>query len=42
MQGVAGNLDAMLEDRYHRGGKYEDITDGGRCADRGCARSDGA
>ncbi|MCC5979138.1 MAG: cobaltochelatase subunit CobT [Salinarimonas sp.] len=27
MQGVAGNLDAMLEDRYHRGGKYEDITD---------------
>src|SRR5438067_2225490 len=27
MAGVAGNLAAMLEDRYHRGGKYEDITD---------------
>jgi len=27
MEGVAGNLDAMLEDRYHRGGKYENITD---------------
>ncbi|MGY6570206.1 MAG: cobaltochelatase subunit CobT [Salinarimonas sp.] len=27
MQGVATNLDAMLEDRYHRGGKYEEITD---------------
>ena len=27
MQGVGSNLDAMLEDRYHRGGKYEDITD---------------
>ena len=27
MEGVADNLDAMLEDRYHRGGKYEDITD---------------
>lgn len=27
MPGVASNLTAMLEDRYHRGGKYEDITD---------------
>ena len=27
MTGVAGNLAAMIEDRYHRGGKYEDITD---------------
>src|SRR5436305_1972682 len=27
MSGVAGNLSAMLEDRYHRGGKYEEITD---------------
>src|SRR3712207_2114135 len=27
MSGVAGNLTAMLEDRYHRGGKYEEITD---------------
>lgn len=27
MAGVADNLGAMLEDRYHRGGKYEDITD---------------
>jgi cobaltochelatase CobT len=27
MEGVAGNLHAMLEDRYHRGGRYEDITD---------------
>ncbi|GJD95292.1 cobaltochelatase subunit CobT [Methylobacterium iners] len=27
MAGVAGNISAMLEDRYHRGGKYEDITD---------------
>ncbi|ACA20755.1 cobalt chelatase, pCobT subunit [Methylobacterium sp. 4-46] len=27
MAGVAGNLTAMLEDRYHRGGKYEEITD---------------
>ncbi len=27
MSGVADNLAAMLEDRYHRGGKYEDITD---------------
>ncbi len=27
MTGVAGNLTAMLEDRYHRGGKYEEITD---------------
>ncbi|HEY8383363.1 MAG TPA: cobaltochelatase subunit CobT [Microvirga sp.] len=27
MSGVASNLSAMLEDRYHRGGKYEDITD---------------
>lgn len=27
MAGVASNLEAMLEDRYHRGGKYEDITD---------------
>ncbi|MGY2050575.1 cobaltochelatase subunit CobT [Methylobacterium sp. JK268] len=27
MSGVAQNLTAMLEDRYHRGGKYEDITD---------------
>jgi cobaltochelatase CobT len=27
MAGVADNLSAMLEDRYHRGGKYEEITD---------------
>ncbi|MFE1602401.1 cobaltochelatase subunit CobT [Methylobacterium sp. ID0610] len=27
MSGVAANLTAMLEDRYHRGGKYEEITD---------------
>src|SRR4051812_37000171 len=27
MDGVANNLTAMIEDRYHRGGKYEDITD---------------
>ncbi|NEU12352.1 cobaltochelatase subunit CobT [Methylobacterium sp. BTF04] len=27
MPGVANNLSAMLEDRYHRGGKYEEITD---------------
>jgi cobaltochelatase CobT len=27
MAGVASNITAMLEDRYHRGGKYEDITD---------------
>ena len=27
MAGVAANLSAMLEDRYHRGGKYEEITD---------------
>ena len=27
MAGVASNLSAMLEDRYHRGGKYEEITD---------------
>ena len=27
MSGVADNLSAMLEDRYHRGGKYEEITD---------------
>ena len=27
MPGVAGNIGAMLEDRYHRGGKYEAITD---------------
>jgi cobaltochelatase CobT len=27
MEGVAGNLSAMLEDRYHRGGRYEEITD---------------
>ena len=27
MPGVASNISAMLEDRYHRGGKYEDITD---------------
>lgn len=27
MTGVASNLTAMLEDRYHRGGKYETITD---------------
>ncbi len=27
MEGIAGNLSAMLEDRYHRGGKYEEITD---------------
>jgi cobaltochelatase CobT len=27
MSGVSSNITAMLEDRYHRGGKYEDITD---------------
>ena len=27
MAGVARNVSAMLEDRYHRGGKYEEITD---------------
>jgi cobaltochelatase CobT len=27
MSGIAQNLSAMLEDRYHRGGKFEDITD---------------
>ncbi|AYO85064.1 MULTISPECIES: cobaltochelatase subunit CobT [Methylobacterium] len=27
MTGVASNITAMLEDRYHRGGKYETITD---------------
>jgi cobaltochelatase CobT len=27
MTGVASNITAMLEDRYHRGGKYENITD---------------
>ncbi len=27
MAGVSSNISAMLEDRYHRGGKYEDITD---------------
>ena len=27
MEGVAENLSAMIEDRYHRGGKYEEITD---------------
>ena len=27
MAGVASNLTAMIEDRYHRGGKYEEITD---------------
>ncbi|WP_375464764.1 cobaltochelatase subunit CobT [uncultured Methylobacterium sp.] len=27
MSGVAANISAMLEDRYHRGGKYETITD---------------
>jgi cobaltochelatase CobT len=27
MSGVADNLAAMIEDRYHRGGKYEEITD---------------
>jgi cobaltochelatase CobT len=27
MSGVAANLSAMLEDRYHRGGRYEEITD---------------
>ncbi|MBM6593517.1 cobaltochelatase subunit CobT [Microvirga pudoricolor] len=27
MSGVSSNINAMLEDRYHRGGKYEDITD---------------
>jgi cobalamin biosynthesis protein CobT len=37
MAGVAGNLTAMLEDRYHRGGKYEEITDRAS-ARRGCAR----
>jgi len=27
MPGVASNISAMLEERYHRGGKYESITD---------------
>ena len=27
MSGIAGNISAMIEDKYHRGGKYEDITD---------------
>ncbi|MEE7459249.1 cobaltochelatase subunit CobT [Methylorubrum populi] len=27
LDGVAANITAMLEDRYHRGGKYETITD---------------
>jgi cobaltochelatase CobT len=27
MEGVASNLAAMLQDRYHRGAKYESITD---------------
>lgn len=27
MAGMAGNISAMLEDRYHRGGRYEEITD---------------
>jgi cobaltochelatase CobT len=27
MVGVADNLTAMIDDRYHRGGKYEEITD---------------
>ncbi|HEV2605374.1 MAG TPA: cobaltochelatase subunit CobT [Microvirga sp.] len=27
MAGMATNIGAMLEDRYHRGGKYEEITD---------------
>jgi cobaltochelatase CobT len=27
MMGMASNIGAMLEDRYHRGGKYEEITD---------------
>src|SRR5829696_1237602 len=27
MAGTASNISAMLEDRYHRGGKYEEITD---------------
>jgi cobaltochelatase CobT len=27
MEGVAANLGSMLEDRYHRGGRYETITD---------------
>lgn len=27
MAGVKDNLSAMLEDRYHRGGRYENITD---------------
>src|SRR5918994_1756623 len=27
MSGVSSNITVMLEDSYHRGGKYEDITD---------------
>lgn len=27
MTGMAGNITAMLDDRYHRGGRYEEITD---------------
>ncbi|MBN9064691.1 MAG: cobaltochelatase subunit CobT [Rhizobiales bacterium 65-9] len=29
MDGVANNLGAMLEDKYHRGGKYEDVRERG-------------
>jgi cobaltochelatase CobT len=27
MEGVAGNIGAMLEDKYHRGARYDEITD---------------
>ena len=27
MEGVGANIGAMLEDRYHRGARYEDVTD---------------
>lgn len=27
MAGISSNISAMLEDRYHRGGKYDEITD---------------
>lgn len=27
MSGISSNISAMLEDKYHRGGKYEEITD---------------
>ena len=40
-QGVAGNLDAMLDDRFKRV-HYAYVCDAGRCANRGCAGDDRA